>query len=66
MSGPLKEVDWTALWATLARRDLLCSHVPHCPRCREQMQIQLRLLGPPAEWRCRMCKHPFVYEPNEA
>ena len=26
----------------LARKDFVCSHVPCCPKCGEQMQIQIK------------------------
>lgn len=42
----------------------LCSHVPKCPACgHEQVQLLMRHT-PPAEWRCRICKHRFTYEPE--
>jgi tRNA(Ile2) C34 agmatinyltransferase TiaS len=49
-----------AIWT---RREFINRNVPHCPRCREQMQIQIIDIGQPAQWRCRMCKHRFAYEP---
>jgi transposase-like protein len=60
---PLWEVGLQEL---LDRQDWVCRHVPHCPKCREQMQIQvIDYINPPARWRCRMCKHRFEYEPPE-
>lgn len=59
-------MDWPDLEGLLRRKDFICSHVPHCPRCREQMQIQVTdYVGVPAKWKCRMCKYRFEYEPSE-
>jgi transposase-like protein len=58
---------WKSVEASLARRDFVFRHVPHCPKCREQMQIQIMdYHNKPAKWRCRMCKHRFEFEPPEA
>ena len=49
----------------IERKDFVCSHVPHCPKCGEQMQIQVKdYIRVPAHWRCRICKHHFDYEPS--
>ncbi len=49
----------------LDRREFLCHNVPTpCPRCGEQMQIQLMSMDVPAKWRCRTCKHWFEREPS--
>ena len=57
---------WENIEVLLARRDFVCSHVPHCPKCGEQTQIQIKdYFSVPAHWRCRMCRHHFDYEPNE-
>jgi transcription elongation factor Elf1 len=56
--------DGLDLKAILDRKDFVCSHVPHCPKCGEQMQIQIKRFDPPALWRCRMCKHHFEHEPS--
>ena len=57
--------DGNGLQALLDRKDFVCANVPHCPRCSEQMQIQVtNYLSVPAKWRCRMCKHRFVHEPT--
>ncbi len=48
----------------IERREFVCSYVPHCPKCGEQMQIQITdYVRVPAKWRCRMCKHRFEEEP---
>jgi transposase-like protein len=53
------------LQAALDRKDFVCAHVPHCPRCGEQMQIQIKdYFSVPAHWRCRMCKYHFDHEPR--
>ena len=56
-----------SLTALMDRRDFVCKHVPHCPKCREQMQIQVTdWQSVPAKWRCRKCKHRYEYEPLTA
>jgi len=49
----------------IARKDFVCSQVPNCPNCQERMQIQvLNYSATPAQWKCRICKHKFEYEPE--
>jgi transposase-like protein len=50
---------------TMLRREWLCRNAPSCPACGESKQIQLVewICRPPADWRCRTCKHKFSYEP---
>ena len=46
------------------RRSFLGRNMPSCPECRSQ---QVQLTGYinvwPAEWKCRHCKHRFIFEP---
>ncbi len=60
------DIDWPGLEKAFARDDLLRTHDPHCPQCREQMQIQLISKIKPAEWKCRMCKFRFYLEPKKS
>ena len=54
------------LRALMDRADFVFRNAPPCPRCGETMQIQvITYLEPPAEWRCRTCKHKFVHEPTQ-
>jgi len=48
--------------ADVDRREHLCRSSPNCPECGTE-QVQIMLGTNPAEWRCRHCKHNFVYEP---
>ena len=49
----------------IERKEFVCSNVPHCPKCGEQMQIQVKnYISAPAYWRCRTCKHHFYHEPK--
>lgn len=45
------------------RVDFLRQHLPRCPSC-DHVQVQIMKRAIPAEWRCRMCKHSFVFEPS--
>lgn len=49
--------------ATWDRRALLYANTPQCPRCGD-VQIQIMSDAMPAQWRCRICKHGFDYEPE--
>lgn len=55
-----KSVLWGVV-VSVARRQRLYSHAPRCPKCRTA-QVQ-SLGGLPAQWKCRECRHGFVYEP---
>ena len=47
------------------RRSWLCRNTPSCPTCREKHQIQLLYyIGCDAQWKCRICKHKWIYEPR--
>lgn len=47
------------------RREFLCKNPPSCPVCEERKQIQLVRWGAlPADWKCRICTHKFMYEPG--
>lgn len=46
-----------------ARRRHLAAHLLPCLMCGEREQIQLTNHGPPAQWRCRKCRHRYTYEP---
>ncbi len=46
----------------LRRNDFLFRNVPHCLKCGSE-QVQIRCRVAPAVWRCRICKHRFIYEP---
>lgn len=48
--------------ALTLRRLRICKHAPLCPKCRAR-QVQLTDSGVLAEWKCRECKHRFVFEP---
>jgi hypothetical protein len=45
------------------RRDLLAKHVPQCPACFRN-QVQLLDHGTPAQWKCRVCRVCFEFEPT--
>jgi hypothetical protein len=46
------------------RFTILAKHMPHCPSCNNE-QVQLIDQNPvPAWWRCRICTHPFTFEPE--
>jgi len=52
----------------LKRKDSLLANTPTCPECGPHapvLQIELRnyINQIPAEWRCRVCKTSFYYEP---
>jgi hypothetical protein len=48
------------------RLDFLSRHPPRCAAC-DHEQIQLMdYFHSPAEWRCRICKHRFTFEPDGA
>ena len=56
-------VDMRLALALTARRERVKKHAPGCLRCRSN-QVQLKIWQEvPAYWKCRMCKHRFVYEP---
>lgn len=48
----------------LDRQDLLYSSVPLCVAC-GHVQVQLTEVAPPAQWRCRICRKRFEYEPED-
>lgn len=46
------------------RRSALGICPPQCLKC-NHVQVQLvRSDIVPAEWKCRICKHPFLFEPD--
>lgn len=46
------------------RRETLSRLAPRCPACAtEQVQLVDYFVAP-SEWRCRKCRHRFIYEPN--
>jgi hypothetical protein len=48
------------------RRDFLCMNVPVCHSCGHNQEVQLiDGANQPAQWRCRVCKHFFMYEPHQ-
>lgn len=48
-----------------SRREYLCKHIPICPKCEnEQVQLLDHLITP-AEWRCRSCRHSFLFVPKK-
>jgi hypothetical protein len=49
----------------LARQGLLYRNIPRCPACGAE-QVQIMRHEPPAEWRCRECRHWFAFEPTPA
>lgn len=46
-----------------ARQEQLEKAHPKCPKCASD-QIQIMSKAVPAEWRCRICKHDFTFEPG--
>jgi ribosomal protein L37AE/L43A len=57
----MKNVD--AVLRAADRFLAVCRRPPHCPECKsEQVQIIAHHLQP-AQWKCRICKHPFAHEP---
>lgn len=50
-----------------ARRNWLGKHIPPCPQCGEEWQIQLiaYIATYPAKWKCRICKTTGYHEPEE-
>jgi transposase-like protein len=48
--------------AIVQRSAFLCHNARHCPFCGTN-QVQLKKHTRPAEWRCRICKKRFEYEP---
>jgi ribosomal protein L37AE/L43A len=53
----------TRLRAIMDRHEFLCRNPPHCAFCGTD-QVQLKLRTPPAEWKCRICKRHFKFEPK--
>lgn len=50
--------------ARLERSDFLCKNSPKCLACgHEQVQLVDRY-STPAQWKCRICRHRFGYEPT--
>ena len=47
------------------RHDFLCREAPHCQICGSN-QVQLMSKNMPAEWKCRICKRWFKYEPRRS
>lgn len=47
----------------LRREKFLADHQPYCPFCGAH-QVRLVDIRPPAQWRCRVCKGQFEYEPS--
>lgn len=45
------------------RRDFLEHRVPQCPACHRN-QVQLLDHNRPAQWKCRVCRVCFEYEPT--
>lgn len=51
------------LQSLINRRDYLCKFSPKCHACsHEQVQL-VRCDIVPSNWKCRMCKHRFLFEP---
>jgi ribosomal protein L37AE/L43A len=51
-------------WLRLSdRREFLGRHVPQCPACHRN-QVQLLNHGVPAQWKCRVCRVCFEFEPS--
>lgn len=48
-----------------ARFHFLARHAPRCPACGAD-QVMVRLRPAPAQWKCRMCKHRWEWEPANA
>lgn len=54
-----------SLEASQSRREWLASNIPRCPICGEKQQIQLfAYLQSKARWRCRLCRHQWIFEPE--
>jgi ribosomal protein L37AE/L43A len=51
--------------AIVNRQDFLCRNVPRCEFCSAD-QVQLVQKNMPAEWRCRICKRFFTFEPRHS
>ena len=50
--------------AIVDRREWLRSRVPPCPKCGEHIQIQMTgWCFVPADWKCRICNHWWIFEP---
>lgn len=56
---------WNTAVQYAKRREFLGKFMPLCPECRtEQVQL-VAYIDVAAQWKCRICKHRFEYEPNE-
>ena len=59
------EEHWAWIEACHARLRHLSSLGPVCPKCcTRQVQLRRYVDVSPAQWKCRMCKHDFEYEPQ--
>lgn len=70
MGSPVQKRLVSGFWEEMNRRHLrrnfLSRNMRPCPACGDD-QIQLiDDLVEPAEWKCRMCKHEFQFEPTES
>jgi hypothetical protein len=59
------QVQMLDIKSILARQGLLYRNVPRCPACGAE-QVHIMRHEPPAEWRCRECRHWFAFEPAPA
>ena len=58
----IKDFD-TSIETTTKRRDFLRSSSVKCPECGEEQVELTQFFRPPAQWKCRGCKHKFDFEP---
>ena len=55
---------WFQIIAWSRRKARLCGCFPRCPKCGTlQVQLLWNVYDIFARWKCRICKHKFVYEP---
>lgn len=58
------EEAWDRVIENAKRREFLGKYMPRCPKC-DDVQVQLTsYLDVAAQWKCRICKHRFEYEPK--
>lgn len=46
------------------RQDEVFGNVPKCPSCGNE-QVQIIDWNKPAQWKCRICKFKFEFEPTK-
>ena len=62
---PINDVDFLSwLEDREKRQDHILKHVPKCPSCGSE-QVQIMRFVAPAQWRCRICKVAFEFEPEQ-